>query len=74
MTDNVSVPIPQGHEFYLTVDSAYARSGTRDILYIDYVSTPRREAIIFVPHAAADPSSCAGGSHARLRARWNRVL
>lgn len=37
MTDDLEVAIPQGHQFRLTVDPAYARAGTRDIVFVDYV-------------------------------------
>lgn len=35
---HVKVPIPAGHEFWVTTDRAYAESGTKEYLYMDYVS------------------------------------
>ena len=37
MKDDADVPIPAGHEFYITTNKDFAESGTAEQIYMDYV-------------------------------------
>lgn len=37
---DVQIPIPAGHEFYVTTDDQYAQACDDKFLYMDYVSFP----------------------------------
>ncbi|EJT52353.1 pyruvate kinase [Trichosporon asahii var. asahii CBS 2479] len=41
MTNDQDVPIPAGHEFWVTTDPAYKESGTADMIYMDYTNLPK---------------------------------
>ncbi|WVO17326.1 pyruvate kinase [Cryptococcus depauperatus] len=40
MKDDTDVPIPAGHEFWVTTDKAFAEAGTAEQIYVDYVTAP----------------------------------
>ncbi|PWN45047.1 pyruvate kinase [Ceraceosorus guamensis] len=42
MVNGEDVKISQGHEFYVTMDDAYAEKGSADYLYIDYKNLARK--------------------------------
>lgn len=38
MAGDADVPIEAGHEFYVTTDKAHAESGSKEMIFMDYVS------------------------------------
>ncbi|ORX40929.1 pyruvate kinase [Kockovaella imperatae] len=51
MKDDQDVPIPAGHEFYVTTDKSHAESGTAECIFMDYANLPKVTApgkLIFV--------------------------
>ncbi|WVF67744.1 pyruvate kinase [Kwoniella sp. CBS 6097] len=41
MKDDKDIPIPAGHEFWVTTDKSFAESGTEEQIYMDYTNLPR---------------------------------
>ncbi|OCF35871.1 pyruvate kinase [Kwoniella heveanensis CBS 569] len=41
MKDDKDIPIPAGHEFWVTTDKSFAESGTEEQIYMDYANLPK---------------------------------
>ncbi|WVQ95306.1 pyruvate kinase [Kwoniella sp. CBS 9459] len=41
MKDDKDIPIPAGHEFWVTTDKSFAESGNEEQIYMDYTNLPK---------------------------------